>query len=245
MLLHLTTKYITNKTSTRYKSKSKSKMNQQQFNNNNNTLMSIYIPRISTSTTENEVISMFYKYRIGEVGRVDFTPINKKAGFGKDVDSIVKSAFVHFSRYYNDQETLHLLKTLQNDKSYRLQLDESNSNLLNVKYWLLLKAKTTIPYTMMNNHQIVENCRLLEKQVVEQEQRIQKLESLVNCLLERRNPYAEYDGEYQDDELQIMKFRNNVRMGLNKCTIKEDDNSSHSSMPDLITGYASEEEVGF
>ena len=38
-----------------------------------------------------------FQYRIGTVTRVDFTPINKQPGFGKEGDIVVKSAFVHFS----------------------------------------------------------------------------------------------------------------------------------------------------
>jgi hypothetical protein len=84
----------------------------------------------------------------------------------------------------------------------------------------------------MNNHQIVENCRLLEKIVVEQEERIQKLEKIVNCLIGSKN-YSGYDNEYQDTYLQIMKFKNNIQIGINKCSMEE-DNSTHSSMPSLV-----------
>jgi hypothetical protein len=75
----------------------------------------------------------------------------------------------------------------------------------------------------------------LEKKVEEQEQRIQKLESLLNCFLEcGRNPYPS-DREDQDTYLQIMKFKNNAPIGLNKCNVTEDDNSTHSSMPGLTS----------
>jgi hypothetical protein len=202
-------------------------MNHQQFYNND-TLMSIYIPRMSASTTENEVRDRLHVSKIGEVRRVDFTPIKKKPGFGENVDSVVKSAFVHFNRLYNDRA--ELLENIQiGEKKCVLYLDAEKRS-----YWMLLKAVNVVPDTMMNNHQIVENCRFLEKKVEEQEQRIQKLESLLICFLEGRNPYSEYDREDQDTELQIMKFKNNARIGLNKCNVTEDDNSTHSSMPSLV-----------
>jgi hypothetical protein len=199
------------------------KMNQQQ---NNNTLMSIYIPRMSASTTESEVRDRLHASKIGEVRRVDFTPIKKKPGFGENVDSIVKSAFVHFHRYYNDRADF--LENIQiGENKCVLYLDAEKRS-----YWMLLKATNVVPDTMMNNHQIVENCRLLEKKVVEQEERIQKLEKLVNCLLGGKN-YSGYDNEDQDTYLQMMKFKNNIQIGINKYSMEE-DNSTHSSMPSLI-----------
>jgi hypothetical protein len=204
-------------------------MNQQQFYNNN-TLMSIYIPRMSVSTTENEVRDRLHVSKIGEVRRVDFTPIIKRPGFGENVDSVVKSAFVHFNRYYNDR--VDFLENIQiGENKCVIYLDAEKRS-----YWILLKAVNVVPDTMMNNHQIVENCRFLEKKVEEQEQRIQKLESLLNCFLEcGRNPYSGYYHEDKDTELQIMKFKNNTRIGLNKCNVKEDDNSTDSSMPGLTS----------
>lgn len=199
-------------------------MNHQQ---NNNTLMSIYIPRMSVSTSENEVRDRLHASKIGEVRRVDFTPIKQKPGFGENVvDSNVKSAFVHFHRYYNDRaEFLENIKIGENKCVLYLDAEKRS-------YWILLKATNVIPDTTMNNHQIVENCRLLEKIVVKQEERIQKLEKIVNCLLVCKN-YSGYDNEYQDTYLQIMKFKNNIQTGINKCSMEE-DNSSHSSMPSLI-----------
>jgi len=47
----------------------------------NNTPMSIYIPRMANSTTESHVMEIFHIYKIGDVRRVDFTPLNKKPGF--------------------------------------------------------------------------------------------------------------------------------------------------------------------
>ena len=203
-------------------------MNHQQFYNND-TLMSIYIPRMSASTTENEVRDRLHVSKIGQVRRVDFTPIKKKPGFGENIDSVVKSAFVHFNRFYNDRA--EFLENIQiGENKCVLYLDAEKRS-----YWILLKAVNVVPDTMMNNHQIVENCRFLEKKVEDQEQRIQKLESLLNCFLEGgRNPYPS-DREDQDTYLQIMKFKNNARFGPNKCNVTEDDNSTHSSMPGLTS----------
>jgi len=68
-------------------------------------ITSIYIPRMSANVTEDQVIQEFDKFRIGQVRRVDFTPIVKRPGFGVDVDLVVKSAFVHFRHYYYNELT--------------------------------------------------------------------------------------------------------------------------------------------
>jgi hypothetical protein len=52
---------------------------------------------MSTLHTVASIKNIMSSYRIGTVERVDFTPINKKPGFGENVDEIVMSAFVHFS----------------------------------------------------------------------------------------------------------------------------------------------------
>ena len=226
----------------------------------NQQIMSIYIPRVSVSTTENEVIGMFYKYKIGEVSRVDFTPINKKEGFGEDVDSIVKSAFVHFSHYYNESTNQKLLKTLRSGKSYRLYLDDFNSNIENVKYWLLLKAKTVVQETMMNNHQIVENCRFLEKRVEEQENTIQKLTDdlesvrmVVNQLIGGLFCHQTQDNildlhsnilfnkktDHPDDQ---SKWGTESKWGANPTTRQGDENESRIEVLEKLQQYYSKNE---
>lgn len=131
---------------------------------------SIYIPRMPSSRTAQEVVAAFKENDIGIVSRVDFTPINKRPGFGEDVDMVVKSAFVHFSVLYGDGQCLIYWATLEG-KAFKFLPFENSS-----EYWLILPAKNPIPDTMMNTAQIVENCRLLEKKVEEQDAKIKKLE---------------------------------------------------------------------
>jgi hypothetical protein len=120
-------------------------------------------------------------YQIGTVERVDFTPINKKPGFGENVDEIVMSAFVHFSdpllgydNCYNYMSDSYLgnndfWDTISANQSYKLQIARN-------EYWICLKTKNPVQYTMMNIHQVVENSRHLENLVEEQKNKIQKLE---------------------------------------------------------------------
>jgi hypothetical protein len=138
-------------------------------------ITSIYIPRMSVSVTEDQVIMEFDKFRIGQVRRVDFTPIVKRPGFGVDVDLVVKSAFVHFRHYYYNELTLEIMRKIIDGESHRIRPACSTH-----EYWLLLKSTNPIPDTMMNPAQIVENCRILESKVDAQALTIEKLEEKVD-----------------------------------------------------------------
>ena len=153
----------------------------QQINNNNQ--VSIYIPRMSINITESVVMEIFRTSNIGEVNRVDFTQINKKTGFIENNHNNMKSAFVHFKNYYNNDSTNKIIEGLQNGQSIKFYLDDFRCGVKNRQYWLLLKAKTVVPETMMNNHQIVENCRFLEKKVEEQEITIHNLSDQLDCVV--------------------------------------------------------------
>ena len=146
---------------------------------------SIYIPRMSTHHTVASIKNIMSSYRIGPVERVDFTPINKKPGFGENVDEIVMSAFVHFSdpllgldNCYNYMSDSYLgnndfWDAMSAEQPYRLQIAHN-------EYWICLKNKNPVQYTMMNIHQVVENSRHLETLVEEQKNKIQKLEEKIN-----------------------------------------------------------------
>jgi hypothetical protein len=139
-----------------------------------NSITSIYIPRMSAKVTEEQVIMEFDKFRIGEVRRVDFTPIVKRPGFGADVDQVVKSAFVHFRHYYYNDLTLEIMRKIMEGESHRIRPACSTN-----EYWILLKSTNPIPDTMMNPAQIVENCRVLENKVDAQALTIEKLEDKI------------------------------------------------------------------
>jgi hypothetical protein len=144
--------------------------------------LSIYIPRVNASITRNQVITEFEKFGIGQVNRVDFTPINKKPGFAEhisktgffeyDVD-VVKSVFVHFDYYYENELTDRIVSKLDNGESHRIYPACAISRQ---EYWILTKCTNPVQDTMMNTAQIVENCRFLENKVAEQSATIAKLE---------------------------------------------------------------------
>lgn len=124
---------------------------------------------------------------IGIVSYVDFTPINKRPGFGEDVDSVVKSAFVHFSdpyyaeiggsygyhfRYRTTNRNTDFWDKINSDQSYKLQLESR-------EYWICLKNKKPVQRTLMNIHQVVENGRYLENLITEQGEEIKNLKETI------------------------------------------------------------------
>jgi hypothetical protein len=130
---------------------------------------SFFIPRMSAPVTRDDVAAVFENIDFGKISRIDFTPINKKPGFGENVDRVVKSAFIHFSELYESGKIIdYCIKEGEPHKFYPFE----NSD----EYWILLLAKNPIPETMMNTAQIVENCRLLEKKVEDQDAKIKALE---------------------------------------------------------------------
>jgi hypothetical protein len=140
---------------------------------------------MSTLHTVASIKNIMSSYRIGTVERVDFTPINKKPGFGENVDEVVMSAFVHFSdpllgydNCYNYMSDSYLGNNdfwddIASNQPYKLQITRN-------EYWICLKNKNPVQYTMMNIHQVVENSRHLEKLLEEQNNKIQELEGKID-----------------------------------------------------------------
>jgi len=128
----------------------------------------LYIPRMSSFVTE-VMLEDQLSQLIGKIKRVDFTPINKKLGFTENINDNYKSAFIHF--YYM---TPYYQEYFNKGDPYKL-----NPNLGSSEFWILLKCKNPVQETMMNNSQIVENCRFLEKKVEEQAKTIKVLEDKV------------------------------------------------------------------
>jgi len=129
--------------------------------------VSIYIPMLPACITEG-MLEVEFSFSLGIVDRVDFTPIHKKTGFEEDLSGDIKSAFVHFSGWFNDAPEII------NYHYYPYSLSGRFTDQF--KYWKLLPALAPLPKTMMNTSQIVANCRILEEKVKSQSLTIQTLE---------------------------------------------------------------------
>lgn len=201
----------------------------------------IYVPRMSKSMTEELVRNEMYKTNIGRVSRVDFIPIGFKPGFDEFHDPLFKSAFIHFDYLFNNENMYHILSKLDSGDQYKYMAECSQ------EYWYMWKAHKPIQETMLNNHQIMESGRwlqremekqsnlqltqmeqmakLIEKQakkIDEQEERIIGLEESVKNMLTFGNCTNVFDEEFSP-----------IKLGRDEndeiCSV-----STHRSMPELI-----------
>jgi hypothetical protein len=141
-------------------------------------IQSIYIPRMSVYTTEQDVAMEFMLW--GPIVRIDFTPMKKKPGFVEDMTSMYKSAFVHF--YEPIAENLAVIVQKDDEQSYGLKY---NLNYMQEKYWIVLPNENPVQHTMMNPAQIVDNCRYLEQKVEQQQRTIDELKTQMRDIMER------------------------------------------------------------
>lgn len=178
-------------------------------------MSSIYIPRMSVDHTEESIAYYMTEHRIGTVSHVDFTPINKKPGFGENVNEVVKSAFVHFSDPWFCSDKLYYFQyrtyigntqfwdTIATGQAYKLQISKT-------EYWLCFKNKNPVQRTMMNIHQVVENGRHLEGLIEAQAKTIHKqadkIEALERKLEGTRNVVYQLLGGlfHQQDQNEIL-----------------------------------------
>lgn len=183
-------------------------------NSINNDSYCIYIPCVEPSTVP-EFIAYHCKC-IGNVVRVDFVPRNKPARdlFYTD-ENIVCSAFVYFAGMNYPFLGRQVVNTLESGNSFRLRLP-------NNKFWILLKSTSQFKSTLMNNHQIVEGCRIMQTQVEEQEKRINYLEVANELLLETI--------QEQNDKIQLIYAAFYNQFPANE---DQEDQETHDSMPSL------------
>jgi len=127
----------------------------------------IYIARVSSFVTEENIRAELAQ--LGNITRIDFTPLGKKPGFVENLASNIKSAFVHFEGPLNYSNLSVSIAEYGSVKMYPAFLCGS-------EYWILRTVQSPIPDTMMNNAQIVANCRFLENKVDEQAATIKAME---------------------------------------------------------------------
>lgn len=207
------------------------------------------------SIDHNEESIKYYMeyYRIGDVSHVDFTPINKKPGFGENVDQVVKSAFIHFSdpwfcsdKFYHFQSRTFMgnetfWDTIASGQPYKLQVSPS-------EYWLCLKNKNPIQRSMMNIHQVVENGRhlegLIEAQAKTIEQQANKIEALERKLEGTYNVVYQLIGGlfHHSDQKGILSLHTDILFcrKLGECP---DDISKWNIYPTTRQGYWCEERI--
>jgi hypothetical protein len=154
---------------------------------------------------------------MGNVSRVDFTPIHKKRTLFTDSlhDGEIKSAFVHFHSLIDSQSVKDICLKLDNGESISLN-DVSSNN----EYWIILKNKNPIPDTYMNSSQIVENCRLLEQNHLSETERLWKIiEGTRNTVYQLVGGLYNHNSQYS-----MIHMHEDVLFPHSQSQCKEDDN---------------------
>jgi len=125
-------------------------------------------------TREEDVKNAFADF--GNVYRVDFTPQGKKPGFVENLTGTHKSAFVHFTSVFEKGHRINIW--IRGGEEYKVFPYRNSSD----ECWLLKPARSIMQDTMMNNAQIVSNCRALESKVAEQAAKIDEQTATIDEL---------------------------------------------------------------
>jgi len=168
----------------------------------NTSAYSLYIPRVLKSVTEEHVKAVFHNEGVGMPYRVDFAPCGKTYGFKSlgAINSPFKSAFVHFDSYYSRVYSVFDLEDLEIGVAQQIESEP---------HWRILKNRNPVHHTMMNIHQVVANCALLEK-------RVETLEAMV----------ATQNDIMQEHITIIAMLEKQMKKTINLiCDITDDENS--------------------
>jgi hypothetical protein len=197
---------------------------------------SFYIPRMYANYTVEDVIHMFRLMYIGDVRRVDFVQLESTS-----LSNNYQSAFVHMECFYYSYVAGVIQETVFTyDDHYKLWVG-------NNEYWWLMKNINPVLDTNLNIHQVVENARILEKTVLEQDNKIKqqseqidRLQRVVDQIVEKCDEMInrESDKVFASaiDDLYYGIRSPDKYLWLTEDE-KEDDNmsiSTCSSMPSLI-----------
>ena len=116
--------------------------------------MSLYIPSVTSITSEEQIKEVFLKLNVGIVSRVDF--IKKDEGYAKYM------AFIHFEYWFVNDTSYHIQERIQNTGTSRIVYNDPY-------YWIIMENKN--PRT--------QNEVVLEKEVSSLQKRIRYLETVI------------------------------------------------------------------
>jgi hypothetical protein len=131
----------------------------------NPSLYSIYIPRISTKFSKDDVETEIFR-SFGPIHRIDIVSLGQRPGFQQTTiasDALYYAAFVHVINYCTPF-AYEVFAQLDEGSPYYYWVTSYDGE---ADQWVLLKNLNPIPDTTMNIHQVAENCQLLEQQVDE------------------------------------------------------------------------------
>jgi len=127
------------------------------MNFSNTTPFSIYVPINRYNTG---ILSSIFGV-VGMIERVDLLPNGIQKCFERPLATTRHTkAFIHFKYLYNNKLSNDIFTTLERGEAYHWYY-QSN------QYFILLKNRNPVPSTILNIHQVVDNCRLIDEEVSE------------------------------------------------------------------------------
>ena len=201
--------------------------------------LSLYIPRMYTNYTVDDIIYMFRLMYIGDVRRVDF--IQLEANDITNPLNNYQSAFIHMDCFYLTNVADDIQETVfTHDDHYKLWVGQG-------EFWWLMKTINPVADTRLNIHQVAENARLLEIKVAEQEatikrqaEQLHRLQSVVDQVVSKIDELINVDSDKTFaaalDNLYYDGRSPDKYMWLTEENELEDDNSSttYTDMPPLV-----------
>ena len=140
--------------------------------NQNASPFSIYIPRASTGYNAS-LLEHIFNRDVGAVERIDLIPCgNAKWAERADPTRKYNKVFVHLKYFYNYSLSQTILTALSEDKAYYWYTQPC-------EYFILLKNRNPVPNSILNIHQVVDNCRLMDEQLTTNKQEIAELKKMV------------------------------------------------------------------
>ena len=142
-------------------------MSEFQINANMNYDYSLYVPRVHSSWSAQDIQLYCKENGLGVVYRVDFTPMSKCAPTDYKYyfvdENEVYSAFIHFTEFYKNDLTNQIIKSIDETGHYKLNIKNSS------EFWYLRKCNTPLGEPIYNLTQVSELIRGLENKVKEQQ----------------------------------------------------------------------------
>jgi hypothetical protein len=134
---------------------------------------SLYIPRIDFEITKSQVRDYFEnELHIGMVGRIDYVSINTEHGTGRRV-------FVHFTSLYEDE---HVKANNMFDEIALKGFSETMIKGVSIRVMINRKP---VPPSHLNMDQIASNTEFLAEDMKVQQEKVEKLEKMVETLYQK------------------------------------------------------------
>lgn len=203
--------------------------------------ISLYIPTLKISYSEDKVKLLFWKNGLGEVDRIDFVPIMKTFN---DLEPKECQYFKRAFLYLDTRTTWHpdIIKSIKEKKPYKVypNKDETFEDIRDTKeYWLILKNNSPVPYatTTLNIHQLANNLKLLEAQFAEKETQLAEREAQ---LAEKEAQLAELESVLAVKRALVTELEAvNTRLSnFNRdITVYDDENTDEMRAYNFVTSF--------